>query len=407
MGENQSVNMKKKRNPDKIIDVLFKISEAAGTTRNPPELYAVIHKSLDEILNVDNFYIALYDKERDLITVPYYVDEKNEAPEDIINFSKTASPISMVIQNRKPMIFYKSDIIRFAKQHKQKVRRTTCKIWLGAPLMINDRVNGAVVIKSYASAKDYKQEDLDLLNSVSRHIALAIERKKSDEESVEHRQVLEKILESLPVGIGLVQNRIFKWVNNEMVRMFGYQSKQDFENQSTRMLYADIDHYDVNGKKIYDSLVNSGAADYEIDMVKQDKTLFPVHIKLTCEDMSDPAAWTIAILTDISRRRAAEKEKYEKERLQGVLEMAGAICHEINQPLQAILGFSELLLMGSGPADKADTIEKNNIASIKLQATRLGKITKRLSKITKYSTVDYPGDTKIVNIWSADTDMES
>ncbi len=407
MGKRQSVNMKKKRNPSKIIDVLFKISEAAGTTPNLTEFYAVIHKSLDEILKVDNFYIALYDKKKDFITFPYYVDEKNEAPEEIINVSKTASLTGMVIQNGTPMIFYEEDIIRLARQHKQTVRGTAGKIWLGAPLMISDRVNGAVVIQSYTSASDYEKEDLDLLNSVSRHIALAVERKESDEKLTEHRQVLEKILESLPVGISLVQDRIFKWVNNEMVRMFGYQSKQDFENQSTRMLYADIDHYDVNGEKIYYSLVNSGSADYEIDMVKQDKTLFPVHIKLTCGDMSDPTAWTIAILTDISRRRAAEKEKYEKERLQGVLEMAGAVCHEINQPLQAILGFSELLLMGSGPADKADTIEKNNIASIKFQATRLGKITKRLSKITKYSTVDYPGDTKIVDIWNADTDMES
>ncbi|CCK82140.1 GAF domain-containing protein [Desulfobacula toluolica] len=407
MGKNQSAKTKKKRSPDNTLKVLFDISEAINTTRNLDELYAVIHKSLDEILNADNFYIALYDKASDSITFPYYADEKGEAPEEIIGLSKTASSTGMVIQNKKPMIFYNKDLIRLADQQKQKSRKTVGKIWLGVPLIIHDRVKGVIVVQSYTSASDYKKKDLELLDSVSRHIALAIERKKSDEKSAEQQHILEKILESLPVGIGLAQKRIFKWVNNEMVRMFGYQSKQDFEDKSTRMLYPDIDHYDVNGKKIYYSLVNNGTADYEIDMIKQDKTLFPVHIKLNCGDVSDPAAWTTAILTDISQRRLAEKEKYEKERLQGVLEMAGAVCHEINQPLQAILGFSELLLMGSESADKVDPIEKNNLASIKNQATRLGKITKKLSNITKYSTLDYPGDTKIVDIWGSKSDKNS
>ncbi|MBU1584814.1 MAG: GAF domain-containing protein, partial [Proteobacteria bacterium] len=374
-------------------------SEAVNNTRNLDELYKVIHESLDEILNVDNFYIALHNEEKDSITFPYHVDEKDDVPEEILNFSKTPSSTGLVIQNRKPMIFYKKDIIRLAKQVKQKAIGTVSKIWLGAPLIINDRVKGAIVIQSYTSVTAYEKNDLDLLNSVSQHIALAIERKESDEKLTEHRQILEKILESSPVGIALVQNRIFKWVNNEMVKMFGYQSKSDFENKSVRMIYSDSYDYDLSGKKIFTSLSASNTADYEADLVKKDMTLFPAHLRLNSGDESDPMAWTIATITDISLRKAAEKEKYERERLQGVLEMAGAVCHEINQPLQAILGYSELLSLSS----EFDS----TIKSIKSQATRLGKITRKLSNITHYRTVDYPGNTRIVDIWSASNDTEN
>ena len=45
----------------------------------------------------------------------------------------------------------------------------------------------------------------------------------------------------------------------------------------------------------------------------------------------------------------------------------------------------------------------NHLNAIKSQATRLGKITQRLSNITRYKTVDYPGNTKIVDIWGADS----
>ena len=405
MGKNQSVTIKKKRDPGKTIAVLFKISEAVSNTRDLDELYHVIHESLDEIINVDNFFIAIHNEEKDAITFPYHVDEKDEAPGEILNFSKTASLTGMVIQNKKPMIFYREDHLRLARQLKQKTIGTVSKIWLGAPLIIKNRVKGAIAIQSYKSVTAYEKEDLELLNSVSQHIALAIERKESDEKLTEQRQILEKILESSPMGIALVQNRIFKWVNNEMVRMFGYQSKLDFENKSTRMIYFDIDDYNMTGEKILTSLSTNGSADFEIDLLKKDQTLFPANLRLSCGDVSNPMAWTIATITDISQRTAVQKEKYERERLQGVLEMAGAVCHEINQPLQAILGYSELLLMGSGP----DSIEDNNrktINSIKSQATRLGKITRKLSNITRYRTVDYPGNTKIVDIWGASSDME-
>ncbi len=402
MGKSQSQKISKKRDPGKTIEVLFKISEAVSNTRNLDELYKVIHKSLDEILNVDNFYIALHNEEKDSITFPYFVDEKDDDLDEIVNFSKQPSSTGILIQERQPMIFYEEDIIRLAGQFKDDAIGTVCKIWLGAPLIINNRVIGAIVIQDYQSSTAYQKEDLVLLNSVSQHIALAIERKESEEQLTEQRQVLEKILESSPVGIALIQDRIFKWVNNEMIQMFGYHSKLDFENKSTRMIYSDTDDFETIGDQIYSALEAQGLAEYEVDLVKKNNTLFPAHLKLSCGDPSNPMAWTIATFANISQRKSAEKEKFERERLQGVLEMAGAVCHEINQPLQAILGYSELLLLSK----ESDNIEENNINSIKSQATRLGKITRKLSNITHYRTVDYPGNTKIVDIWNASSDIE-
>ncbi len=402
MEQNRSENLKKKRNPGKTIEVLFKISEAVSSTHNLYELYKVIHQSLDEILNVDNFYIALYNEKKDSLTFPYHVDEKFNDPKEILDFSKTPSSTRLVIQNRSPMIFYEGDVLRLSHGLELKTSGTVSKIWLGVPLIINDRVKGVIVIQNYTSASAYEREDLDLLNSVSRHIALAIERKESEEKLAEHGHVMEKILEFLPVGIALVQNRIFKWVNNEMVRLFGYESTLDFENHSTRMIYLNDDDFERSGKKIFNGLSLKGKAEYEVELVKKDMTPFPVYIRLNSGDDQNPMAWTIATFTDISQRKAIEKEKVEKERLQGVLEMAGAVCHEMNQPLQAILGYSELLLMGS----EFRQAEKRNVHSIKSQAVRLGKITGKLSGITHYRTVDYPGNTKIIDIWGAGNDTQ-
>ena len=169
-----------KRDDSRTLEVLFEISQAVTQTRNLEELYQVIHTSLGKILNVDNFYIALHHPERDSISFPYHVDEKDELPPEIPNFSRTSSLTGRVIQAQKPLCFLEQDLIDYAKKKNQIIIGNICKIWLGAPLIIKKRVIGVIALQSYVSAGTYQARDLDLLNAVSQHIALAIERKDSE-----------------------------------------------------------------------------------------------------------------------------------------------------------------------------------------------------------------------------------
>lgn len=75
----------------------------------------------------------------------------------------------------------------------------------------------------------------------------------------------------------------------------------------------------------------------------------------------------------------------EKEKLQGVHEMAGAVCHEFNQPLMVISGYSEMLLMDLSE----DNPQYETCRKINEQVHRLGKITRKLMGITKYKTKRY------------------
>jgi len=87
----------------------------------------------------------------------------------------------------------------------------------------------------------------------------------------------------------------------------------------------------------------------------------------------------------------------EEERLEGVLEMAGAVCHELNQPMQSILGFSQLLTDNMS----ADNPKYEYLTIIKNQIDKMGKITKKLMRITRYETRDYIENTKIIDISKA------
>ncbi|MDM8521800.1 response regulator [Desulfococcaceae bacterium HSG8] len=84
----------------------------------------------------------------------------------------------------------------------------------------------------------------------------------------------------------------------------------------------------------------------------------------------------------------------EEEKLQGVLEMAGAVCHELNQPMQSILGFSQLLM----DEMEEDSPKYEYAKIIKGQIDKMGKITKKLMRITRYETREYVERTKIIDI---------
>ncbi len=102
----------------------------------------------------------------------------------------------------------------------------------------------------------------------------------------------------------------------------------------------------------------------------------------------------LARIKSVLLNKKMEKKLMEEEKLKGVLEMAGGICHELNQPMQVVSGYSELLLMD---------IEKDNsaypyIKMIKEQTDEMGSITKKLMRITKYETRDYIEGSRIIDI---------
>ena len=98
----------------------------------------------------------------------------------------------------------------------------------------------------------------------------------------------------------------------------------------------------------------------------------------------------IAVTKDITGRIKAEEERLKHEKLQGVLETAGAACHELNQPLQYIY-----LLLSEAMEESP---ESTCLPEMKKQLARLRKITSKLEQVTVYETKDYIKGEMIIDI---------
>jgi len=93
------------------------------------------------------------------------------------------------------------------------------------------------------------------------------------------------------------------------------------------------------------------------------------------------------------------KEVEKQSLLKGVIEMAGATAHELNQPLSVILMNSELLLT---PINEKNPAFKR-LKRIEENAKRMAEAIKKITSITEYQVKDYIEGVKIVDINKAST----
>ncbi len=102
----------------------------------------------------------------------------------------------------------------------------------------------------------------------------------------------------------------------------------------------------------------------------------------------------LCAIRDITDRKEAEAERMQREKLEGVLEMAGAACHELTQPMQSLLGYTELIRLQISPQDPL--YEKT--LKIREQVERIAAMTAKLMGITKYETRHYATGRRIIDI---------
>jgi len=157
--------------------------------------------------------------------------------------------------------------------------------------------------------------------------------------------------------------------------------------------------------ELYVPLMNDGrflgAFEIYYDVTDRRKQLEKVIKEATTIMLMFASGLLIAILFIVrqeniamKKRRQLEEERLQREKLQGVLEMAGAACHELNQPLQVLSVYSYGLL-GDLPED-SPLSEK--MKKMKEEIDHLGQITIKIMNVTRYETKEYIEGNKIIDI---------
>ncbi len=101
-----------------------------------------------------------------------------------------------------------------------------------------------------------------------------------------------------------------------------------------------------------------------------------------------------SIARDVTEKLKLQREKLAGEKFRGVLEMAGGVAHNLNQPLTILNNLLEEVLSEVSPDDCIyDKIERIND-----QIKKLNEIAKKIGGVKRYKTMNYVGGEKIVDI---------
>ncbi|MCP4686598.1 MAG: GAF domain-containing protein, partial [Desulfobacterales bacterium] len=218
---------------ERINKALFKISNAVNTTMNLDELYRSIHQTLADIIDVTNFFIALYDESRDTLSFPYFIDKTTDVPICLLektHVKDSASLTSRIIKTGKPFFHKKQDILKLYIESGENPSGAMPEVWLGVPLLIKGDVIGAMAAQSYTDAEMYDEQDVDILTSVAEQIAIAIDRKRAEEALVLEQAHMERLFEGVREGIAISgPDGVVMSVNPEFERLFGYSPGEAVE----------------------------------------------------------------------------------------------------------------------------------------------------------------------------------
>ncbi len=228
--------------------VLFNIASLQYEDDAPMQFYQQLHQNVNSLIYAENFFIALYDNEAEVLHFPYFADSHEQIspdqfyPKEILNHSLTG----YVFRTDQSLLADKSALVQLQRSQQVRAYGTMPECWLGVPFKSDDHVQGVVVVQSYDAARHYQQTDLDLLLFVSQHICSALERVFVQQRLL--HQALHDALTNLP-------NRLLFL---DRVRQ-GFKRRRRYPDHVVAVAYLDLDRFkmvnDTLGHQIGDEFL--------------------------------------------------------------------------------------------------------------------------------------------------------
>lgn len=154
------------------LDALNQISQAVSSELDLEQLLTTIGSQLRSIFDVQNAYIALYDRETQTISLPYFVNENERVEVPPIEYGEGLS--SEIIRTRKPLLL-NQDAQEAMENMSAKVFGSPALSFLGVPIFVGDDVTGVISIQSTTRQGAFDESNIRLLETIAATVGTAIQ----------------------------------------------------------------------------------------------------------------------------------------------------------------------------------------------------------------------------------------
>ena len=338
--------------------VISDVVHALNQTSNLDQLLSHIHQALNKVLYAENCFVALHDSTDDTFHFPFFADQFDSAPPpQKVGRSCTA----YVFRTGRVALIPQSEFDRLAAQGEVELVGSPSPAWLGVPLKTPTATVGVLVVQHYENENAYDVRDLEFLDSVGGHIALAIERRRAEEALRKSESIFRLLFAHNPLPTWVLDDESLRFlqVNDAAVRQYGY-SIDEFE-QMTAHDIRPSEEQSASDDQIGDEsgLVRfQGVAKHR----KKDGKIIEAEIIAHQLDYAGRRV-RLVVAQDITERHLLEEQLRQAQKMEAVGRLAGGVAHDFNNLLMVIKGHTELLLSSlppSGPvAHKIEQIDRS------------------------------------------------
>jgi len=156
-----------------IQEILYNISTAALNQMDIKDIYPTIVKELSKIWDTSNFFIAIYDKKTDSLSMPFFSDEKD----NFNNIPGRKTITRWAIGLKRSVLLKVNDLKDLESSGDITLVGTSCKIWMGVPLQADKEIIGVMAFQDYHDEDKFSQDDVNVLEFIANQIAIALQRR--------------------------------------------------------------------------------------------------------------------------------------------------------------------------------------------------------------------------------------
>ncbi|OPY88878.1 MAG: Blue-light-activated protein [Syntrophus sp. PtaU1.Bin208] len=166
--------------------------------------------------------------------------------------------------------------------------------------------------------------------------------------SKENEILFQSLFHSAPLSILVVnEHRIMTQANDNNYVTLGYRP-EELIGRNTRFLYFSDEDYREAGQ----SLSSADFTPKEVRLRRKDGE--PAWFLMTRSYLNgrDASAGMIITSQDNTARKALEEQLRQAHKMEAIGQLAGGVAHDFNNILQAILGYTQMILLSLEPDDK-------------------------------------------------------
>ncbi len=167
-------------------------------------------------------------------------------------------------------------------------------------------------------------------------------------EQKENEALWRILFQAAPLAMCVVdRDRVMTKVNDYNFPIFGYLP-EEMIGRSARLLYFSDEEYRAVGEALY-------APDFtprEFRLKRKDGEAVRVLMGRSYLNGTDPSGGSIIVSQDITALKALEEQLRQAQKMEAIGQLAGGVAHDFNNILQAILGYTNIVLCSLDPDDR-------------------------------------------------------